>query len=243
MSLIKTDTLGPFGQRILALSPAPMKEEDKRLIATMERRPRRTWRQHSRLLHEGARHFIPVIIVSGWACQLRELGDGRRQIVELLAPGDIVGLPRRRCAAPLSVAALTMVRTIEAPELRVAVLGASNSEMMTMLADIAAAESDVLIMQSVVRLGRQTAYDRMAHLLIELDWRLSRRGLVQGGMAALPLTQEVIADVLGLSVVHVNRTLQEMRRADVIEFAQGHLKLLDRASLEARAEFQPPQVG
>jgi hypothetical protein len=80
----------------------------------------------------------------------------------------------------------------------------------------------------------------MASWILELEYRLSSRGLSTSGAFAFPLTQEVIADINGLSVVHVNRVLQQMRRDGHIGLSRGRLAILDREALHAAGEFKPP---
>ena len=87
-----------------------------------------------------------------------------------------------------------------------------------------------------MRLGRQTAYERMAHLLLELHGRLAEIGEARGESFHLPIKQEVLADALGLSLVHVNRTLQQMRRDGLIDMRGAQLTLLNRAVLEAASD-------
>jgi CRP-like cAMP-binding protein len=90
-----------------------------------------------------------------------------------------------------------------------------------------------------VRLGRQTACGRFAHLMLELSGRLARLGLVSGDSFAMPLTQEVLADALGLSVVHVNRTVQLLRREGLLDIRGGMVSLLQPERLRALASWAP----
>ncbi len=89
----------------------------------------------------------------------------------------------------------------------------------------------------IENLGARQALGRIAHLLCELAIRLELVGLLDGGSFQLPLTQQDVADASGLSVVHVNRTLQELRREGVIKWQHRTVQLLDRAKLEDAAEF------
>jgi CRP-like cAMP-binding protein len=91
-----------------------------------------------------------------------------------------------------------------------------------------------------MRLGRQTALERTAHLFLELRQRLAAVGLADGARFPLPLTQEVLADTLGLSIVHMNRTLQQLRREGLVEVKSGWARLLDPAALAARCAFAAP---
>ena len=99
---------------------------------------------------------------------------------------------------------------------------------------------DCYMLDHIVRLGRQTATERMCHLLLELRWRLHAVGLAPTREFALPLTQEAIGDAVGLSIVHVNRTLQDLRRRGLIELRQGRVVLLEAERMAEIAEFRPP---
>lgn len=93
-----------------------------------------------------------------------------------------------------------------------------------------------------MRLGRQTAHERMANLFLELDYRLGERGLIKDHSFAFPLTQQMVADTLGLSEVHVNRTLQQLRRDGHIESSKGRVTLRDIGALVQAGQFYPPPV-
>jgi DNA-binding transcriptional regulator LsrR (DeoR family) len=80
--------------------------------------------------------------------------------------------------------------------------------------------------------------ERMAHLLLELYSRLSRVGLTTGRRFSVPITQEVFADALGLSVVHINRTLQQLRRERLIEMRAGYVDLLEIETLKLISSYQ-----
>ena len=93
----------------------------------------------------------------------------------------------------------------------------------------------------VVRLGRQTAYERLVHLILELYERLQKVGLVDGDSFSIPLTQELLADALGLSVVHINRTLQQVRRDKLLEMQSGRVTLLQPDRMRLLADWADPQ--
>lgn len=187
----------------------------------------------------------PRFLVSGWAARVRWLADGRRQVVGLVLPGDGIGLCER--PQPLALCALVAVTPVELVDAgAIARLvfdpdGSRAADLAVALAMSSALEEAHLIDQ-IVRLGRRTALERMAHLLLELRFRLSLVDLVADEEFALPLTQELLADATGLSAVHVNRTLQQLRRESLIELGQGRVRLLRPALLEAIADYQQPEV-
>jgi CRP-like cAMP-binding protein len=144
-----------------------------------------------------AQHFI----LTGWAASVRELSNGRRQITSVLIPGDAIGLSLQpRPMSPTSVAALTPMRTVEAPEIALAWRDRDRVPGLSKALDLAAAEQEYFLLNHIARLGRQTAHERMASWFVELEYRLSSRGLSTNGAFAFPLKQDMIADIAGLSV-------------------------------------------
>lgn len=199
-------------------------------------------RAGSDLAAEGASLKQLRYLVSGWAARVRWLPDGRRQIFNLVVPGESIGVGLRR--SPLAFAttvALTPVDLLDAAPVQRAIQG--NDPAWSELRDaIKAASSydECYVLNQILRLGRLTAYERVCHLLLELHDRLAISGLTQGAQFALPLTQEVLADVTGLSVVHVNRTLQQLRRERLLEIHAGRAHLLDVPALTKITDYRPP---
>jgi len=188
------------------------------------------------LLTEPAGAPSPRVILSGWACRQRLLPDGRRQIFDLLVPGDMIGLaPGSLPLGQASTVSLTRTATVDASPLIVAAQRPSAFPAVARLVAATPAIDEERLMNHVVRLGRFTAYERVVHLLLELGDRLAAAGLGDKGRFPLPVTQEVLADALGLSVVHMNRILQQLRRESLIQMGSGHVTLLAREALETVA--------
>ena len=184
----------------------------------------------------------PVMLLSGWACYQRILGDGRRQIVRFLLPGDAIGslsLP----ALPASSAALALTPVIVSDARILTRPMDENGTPLTGLAEAVARVShadDVNLRDQIVRLGRQTAYERLVHLVLEFHHRLKAIGMVDGHSFSLPLTQEILADALGLSVVHINRTLQQVRRDRLLDMRGGQVTLRQVDLMRAMADWVAP---
>jgi CRP-like cAMP-binding protein len=191
------------------------------------------------LISEGNKPRYIHLILDGWACRYKQLPDGRRQIVSLLVPGDFcdvnVGILKYM---DHSIGAIT--------RLKVAMIG--PDEMSAISADhprIAQALCwNELVMAAVQRewtlnLGLRSAYERLAHLLLELYMRLEVVGTAQNGRCDFPLTQNDLADATGLTSVHVNRTLQELRRDGLIELERKQLHILDLPGLIEVSMFNP----
>lgn len=185
------------------------------------------------------RSASPRLILNGWACRQRILADGQRQIFGFILPGDSVGLsPDPRPLDETSIIALTRVEYVDALMLReiLALQDPRHERLRRALAASRRYEESCLL-NHVVRLGRQSAQARLAHLLLELRDRLQRVGLCSGDRLHLPLTQETLADALGLSLVHVSRTLGQMRRGRLIAMQSGWVTLLDEAYLRAACDY------
>lgn len=191
--------------------------------------------------HELVTEHEPVretrALIAGWAMQHRTLRDGRRQILGFLLPGDLIGADRQaHSLAAAAIAALDAVVTCVAPA---AAPGTSLSEAY---ARSAAMERHHLMAQ-VTRLGRFDARERLADWLLETRERLALVGLAAADRFPLPVTQEVLADTLGLTSVHVNRTLQAMRRDGLLAWRDGTITFPDRLRLEMMVDYRPARVS
>lgn len=176
------------------------------------------------------------LIVSGWAAQTRVLADGRRQIGRILLPGDVFGLTP---AAPRSAAglfALTDLVTADLSAVSEAIAAGRSPLLARAWATLQAAEQ-VEAFSHIMRLGRFTAYERTGHLFLELYDRLTAAGLTQGASMPMPLTQEMLADCLGLSVVHLNRMVQQLRRSRLISSEMRKVTFLDLERLAAECHY------
>lgn len=179
------------------------------------------------------------VILSGWLCRYKMLEDGRRQIVNFILPGETCDaysylLP----SMDHSIATLTPVVYAE-------IKRAQFEKMVA--ADRSLAEAfwcETLVNAAVqrewaVNLGRRVALERVAHLFCEIFERLHLVGLADENSCAFPLTQTDLADATGLSVVHVNRTLQEMRHTGLIVLRERTLIINNVQALRDAALFSP----
>jgi CRP-like cAMP-binding protein len=226
-------------QRLAALVSLSWEERD--LLHRVGSGPVTLWAPRSFLDQPVSDHPSPRYLISGWAALTRELQDGRRQFVQLLLPGDPL-CPLLQVRQQHTVLCLSMVQTVEGGAIRLAAQHPQRFPGINAAVEMAAAQDRALMIEQIIRLGRQTAYERMANLFVELHYRCSMVGLVHGDGFAFPLTQESLGDLLGLSVVHVNRTLQAMRSQNLVQLRQGRLTLLNLSSLHEAAEFRPPQI-
>jgi len=176
----------------------------------------------------------PRFVISGWACRQRLLPDGRRQIFSLLLPGDGFSFGSRPALS--AVVALTALETMDGGLVNEAVRRGAAPNIAGALSAAEVME-DALLLDQAVRLGRMTAFERVSHFLLELQRRLEIAGLGDQQRFPLPLTQEILADALGLSIVHVNRTLQQLRRSGLIELRSGVAILLQPEALAKVCDY------
>ena len=179
-----------------------------------------------------------LIIVSGWACDLRILPDGRRQIFSFLLPGDAIDVRGAGSVGSRGLVALTRLEVVDSGRQMAA--DAEGRDALILALHEAALRREERLYDHLVRMGRLSAKERVIHLLLELCERLERVGLVNGDTFKIPLTQEIFADALGLSVVHINRTLKELRKAGLVSVKLGSVTLQNRAKLARLACYVSP---
>lgn len=170
-----------------------------------------------------------LIIVSGWACDLRILPDGRRQIFSFLLPGDLIEARDAQGVGLRGVVALTRLEVVDFA--RQLAADTEQREILVRALNSAMLRREERLYDNLMRMGRLTAKERVIHLLLELRERLDRIGLADGGAFKIPLTQEIFADALGLSVVHINRTLKLLRREGSVCIRSGFVTMQDPEKL------------
>lgn len=190
------------------------------------------------LASDAEQRSLPIII-DGWACRYRILANGKRQLISLFLPGDMCepfGILPRFTEHPLG--ALTDVAFAPAPlrAIQEAVRSSRRIEE-AMWWDLLV--SSAVEREHIVSLGRRSGAERVGHLLCELQLRLAMVGLVDGIGYDLPMTQPEIGDLVGLSAVHVNRSLQDLRKSGLISFRGRRLVIHDLDRLRDLAFFDP----
>lgn len=177
------------------------------------------------------------ILQEGWALRYRLLEDGRRQIVNFMLPGDVFDLQALAdLQADHSVTAVT--------DCRVAVIPAAPFiEMLKDSGRLASAfwwsavQEESILREQIVRIGRRSARERIGHLLLELHRRYVGATGEDVDRLTMPLTRADIADALGLTPVHVSRTMSAMRRSGLITEERGTITLEDRDRLARLSLF------
>jgi CRP-like cAMP-binding protein len=181
-------------------------------------------------------------LYSGWAFRYKTLPDGRRQILNFLLPGDLLGLQAAMFDAALhGIEALTDVRLCVLPRHKVWAL---FGQMPGLSFDVAwlGAREESLVDGNLTSVGRRNAAERVAALIVMLYKRANALGLVTDETFAFPLTQQHIADALGMSLVHTNKTLARLRRSGMFTRANGSLKLTNPRLLERVAQYFDEEI-
>src|SRR5579863_2837801 len=181
-------------------------------------------------------------LYSGWAFRFQTLPDGRRQILNFLLPGDLLGLQAAMFdAAQHGIEALTNVQLCVLPRRKV---WSFFGEMPGLAFDVAwlGSHEESHVDGNLTSAGRRTATERTAALIMMLYKRAKALGLVSDETFAFPLTQQHIADALGLSLVHTNKTLARLRRLGMFTRANGSMTLTNPRVLERIASYFDEEV-
>jgi CRP-like cAMP-binding protein len=181
-------------------------------------------------------------LYAGWAFRYKMLPDGRRQILNFLLPGDLLGLQAAMFdAASHAVEALTDVQLCKLPRRGIWAL---FGEMPGLAFDVTwlGAREEGFVDENLTSVGRRTAAERVAALIITLYKRAQALDLVAGNSFEFPPTQQHIADALGLSLVHTNKTLARLRRMGMFTRSNGIMTLTNPRALERVAQCFEDEV-
>lgn len=173
------------------------------------------------MIHQGQIDQCAYVLASGWACSCKLLPGGTRQIVDFQIPGDFLGL--RSVLFRTADHNVEPITPVQASEVRHQDLLAAFSETPRLATAVlwAASRDEAMVVEHLVDLGRRSATERMAHFLLELGARLRLVGMANRDGFACPLSQYLLADAMGLSAVHVNRVLRELREEGLLTFQKG----------------------
>ncbi len=198
----------------------------------------RTVRAGAPIVGEGRASERLHVLLEGWACRYASVDRGR-QTMAFLLPGDICDLDALQSSQlEFGVRAITSCRVavLRADDVRAA--AAAHEEIASALLGFAF-DDHAALMRRTASLGRRSARGRLAHLICELHERTIAAGIDADGSYLLPATQEDMADILGLTNVHVNRTLKALRNEGLIKLEARCLTILDLPTLARIADFAP----
>jgi CRP-like cAMP-binding protein len=191
------------------------------------------------VISQGDRTGGVKLLLEGFACRYKVLEDGRRQIVAYFVPGDLCDLRvfiLKRMDHSIGAVVASKVATISPENI---LKMTDNYPTLTRALWWSTLVEEAIAREWIVNVGQRNALERIAHLFCELLYRFRAVGLNQGNSCTLPLTQVELAETLGLSPVHVNRTLQALRRQKLITLEGGTLTIQDLDALKELSFFNP----
>ena len=215
----------------------PLSVDELNCLAEIQSAPVKV-KRGKQLTQEGQTGHRAFILQSGWACSYKDLSNGKRQIISFPIAGDCVGLRSVLLkTADHSFAALTdaVVSPVEGTHMMKCV-----TEYPRLGAALlwAASRDEAMVVEHLVNVGRRSALERTAHFFMELAERLSLVGLATEAEFDCPLSQFVLADALGLTPIHVNRVLRQLREQDMLTLRKGRVLIHDLNRLRKLAGFQ-----
>lgn len=224
----------PFLQSLTEAANIP--HADKTLLEDLCGRPR-DFLAKKYIIRVGDELASFPILLSGWAVRYQILRDGSRQITRLLLPGDALYLESARdTVASEELITLTPCRIINIPHAEMSRMIERYPAISEVMRHYGRIENSILS-SWVVNIGRRDALERMAHLFCEIQFRLALVGGMKGDQFLFPLTQDDLADVLGLTPVHINRKLQQLRQEELISLRSRQMTILNLRQLQQVAGF------
>ena len=217
---------------------AEIAPEEERVIRGLVAETRRV-RADEVLIRAGELLNSSLLLLDGWLLRSKDLSSGERQVLEIHVAGDFAdlhGYTLKRLdhdVVSISDGTIGIVPHERVNEVVEKYPGLVRTYWLSTNIDASISR------ELVLSLGRRSAISRMAHLFCELHVRLGIVGKTRGNTFDFPLTQREMSECLGLTVVHVNRTLQELRRSGLVEAENRQITILDKKQLEAVAEFDP----
>jgi CRP-like cAMP-binding protein len=197
-----------------------------------------TLRRGHTLVREGEPYGDIFLLVSGWVERFKLLPDGRKQIVNFALPGDLLCFD----AGTFARAHYSLETATETVVCRIPVDGMGRifqaSFRLGRAISWVTAHEEALLIERIVSLGQRSALERTAHLFCEFWRRLQILGLAEGQSYEMPLTQQHLGDILGLSHIYLNRVLRRLRELNLIVLTRGSVRILDAKSLERLAGFE-----
>lgn len=213
-------------------------EEERRYVSALPATTRRVARRRD-LVREGHQYGGVHLLCSGLVSRYRVLPNGRRQVLNFGIPGDLVGFPS--CLFARATASVCCIADVVVAPVPLEQLAALFSRFPRIGAALfwAAAREAAIASERLVAVGRRGADERVAYFFLELMALQSTAGIKDGDRLTFPVTQELIADAIGLSTPHVNRTLRNLREHGLLVLEGQEITVLDAAGLTMLASFDP----
>ena len=214
----------------------PLNQDELACLARLEAKHRPILAQ-TEIVHERQEGHQAFILQEGWVCAYKMLPDGGRQVINFSVPGDFMGL--RSVLLRTSDHAFAAIDNIVVAEVSAAQMIDTFQRLPRLGAAIlwAASRDEAMVVEHLVNIGRRSALVRTAHLLLELGLRLQLVGLGSDSGYVCPLNQYLLADALGLTAIHVNRVLRQLRERGLVTFRDGHVEFHDLEGLRTLADY------
>ncbi|WP_375383026.1 Crp/Fnr family transcriptional regulator [uncultured Sphingomonas sp.] len=224
----------PFVQNLSGL--VDLSTVDVVALEAATARPRR-YAARKDLIREGDETGPMFVVLEGWICRYKILPSGSRQIMAFLMPGDACDLHIKLLAEmDHGIQAVTpaLVATVSRAEMQTLMQEHPSIAQAMYTAQLV----DEGVMRAwIVSMGRRSSIERVAHLICELYLRARNIGLTHDDKFALPLSQIILADALGMTAVHINRVLKELRLLGALALSRGSATILDPTKLVQIAGF------
>lgn len=228
------DLLQPLFRKIM-LRDHLGRDEQKAIVAAADQRL--VFAPGQDLVSEGSKPHHSMLVVQGFTCRYRMLSDGERQLTSIHLPGDFVDLHSFLLKEmDHSLGALTAATIITFPHERL-VKVTERYPHLTRLLWLLTLLDGAIHREWLVGMGRLTATQRTAHLFCETYTRLKALGQASDHRFNFPIMQAHLAQAVGISTVHINRVLQELRQRELIVWDGGQAEIRDWSALAALAEF------
>jgi len=196
-----------------------------------------TRRSGEEIVVEGETVDFVFVIEAGWAIRFRMMDDGRRQILNFMLPGDcfdLMSLNKAHSDHSISAATEVTLRRVKSDDfLRII----AKSPQLATSFWWAAIQEEAILREQIIRVGRRSARERVGHLILELNRRISAVTGELENYLYLPVPQALLADALGLSVVHISRTLSRLKSEGLIKTGNEGIQILNREKLAEISDF------
>jgi CRP-like cAMP-binding protein len=208
--------------------------EDLRAVIEIEI----TVKKRRDLVLDGYEFSKLCFVKDGYAARYKLLRNGKRQIVNFIVPGDVVGLPGSFLDRAANSVIAVSEMTLQICPLETFVDLCYRRPKFGLLLSWLAVQEAANYAEHVIDVGRRTPIERLAHLLLEIHSRLVTVGRAPKLAFSLPFTQEMMSDALGLSVPHLNRMLTKLRVDGLIALTERHVEFADLKGMQHLAQFQ-----
>lgn len=211
---------------------------DKAILADLQS-VRHTVNKRKGLVHESQNAPVAYILHEGWMCSYKRSPDGGRQVIHFRLPSDFVGLKGLFLrTSDRDIEALTDAVVSEISKSQV-ITAMQRSQGFTEAILWNLARDEAIVAQHLVNLGRSSALVRTAHFLLELGFRLQEVGKGTSTGYECPLSQQLLADALGITSIHLNRVLRYLREKELLTFSGGMVEFLNVSLLTRLTGFDP----